>query len=592
MRTFKKITIPGLMILLVMAVFHSGCEESAPLSIDPVVLETPFTFSPASGHPGQTVVITGTGLADVTSVSFSNRLATIVSKTNTEIRVTIPVGATTGKIRLVRPNSVTSSITEFRVDLVPIPNIISFTPAIVGRNQTVTITGNLLAEVDSVYVGALRATIGARTETTLSITTPAAMATGPIRMFYDFLTEFGFIQVREAVSATNLSLALPVINSITPDISALNVGTVLTIDGTMMDAVTSVRFGTIVATFTIVSPTRLTVTVPTGATTGRIILTVPDGTTQSATDFRVVLPVITNFFPQKGAEIAGGTRDITLSGTGFDLVTEARIGTTPVTIMAQTPTNITVRVPGNVTGVINLVTANGIVGTAIPFLITGDFWVVDFDRTFTPHRFTSSGWDWGASHGLTGSTNLVSVPSGGARGNFGSVTATFSGADGVWPRFWIRADGGGTQFFSPALTPHPGPDRFLLYTSSSVGVFLEFDLNLSTVPIQMVDAQGNVRVKLALAAFGGDTPWGYAVMLNVPADPATWTSFRINTNTMGGGGTDVVLFSAAVPPLGTARWIPNRNRIFGFVFVDARNNPALAGQNLTLNIDNVRFRIE
>jgi len=573
------------MVLLVMAVFVSGCEESAPLSIDPVVLETPFTFSPASGHPGQTVVITGTGLADVTRVSFTIREATIISKTNTEIRVTIPVGATTGKIRLVRPNSVTSSITEFRVDLVPVPNIISFTPAIVGRNQVVTITGNLLAEVDSVYVGALRATIGARTETTLSITTPAAMVTGSIRMFYDFLTEFGFIQVREAVSGTNLSLALPVINSITPDISALNVGTVLTIDGTMMDAVSAVRFGTVVATHTIVSPTQLTVTVPAGATTGRIILTVPDGTTQSATDFRVILPVITSFFPQKGAEIAVGTRDITLSGTGFDLVTEARIGTTPVTIMGQTPTNITVRVPGNVTGVINLVTANGMVGTAIPFLITGDFWLVDFDRTFTPQRFTSSGWDQVAAT----TQALTSIASGEARGNFGSTTVTLGGDD-VWPRFWIRADGAGTAF--PGTTAaHAAPDRFLLYTSSSVGVFLEFDLNLGQVPAEMV-VDGNVRVKLAIAGASGDSPWGYAAMLTVPADPAVWTSFRINTNTMGGGSSSDVIFSATAPPLGTARWNPSRNRLFGFIFVDARNNTALLNQNLTLNVDNVRFRIE
>jgi hypothetical protein len=411
------------------------------------------------------------------------------------------------------------------------------------------------------------------------------MVTGSIRMFYDFLTEFGFIQVREAVSGTNLSLALPVINSITPDISALNVGTVLTIDGTMMDAVSAVRFGTVVATHTIVSPTQLTVTVPAGATTGRIILTVPDGTTQSATDFRVILPVITSFFPQKGAEIAVGTRDITLSGTGFDLVTEARIGTTPVTIMGQTPTNITVRVPGNVTGVINLVTANGMVGTAIPFLITGDFWLVDFDRTFTPQRFTSSGWDQVAAT----TQALTSIASGEARGNFGSTTVTLGGDD-VWPRFWIRADGAGTAF--PGTTAaHAAPDRFLLYTSSSVGVFLEFDLNLGQVPAEMV-VDGNVRVKLAIAGASGDSPWGYAAMLTVPADPAVWTSFRINTNTMGGGSSSDVIFSATAPPLGTARWNPSRNRLFGFIFVDARNNTALLNQNLTLNVDNVRFRIE
>ena len=587
MRTHKKISFPGLILLLVLAVFAAGCEQSAPLSIDPVELTAPFAFAPASGHPGQIVAITGTRLADVDRVAFSTRVARIISKTNDEIRVEIPVGAASGRIKLIRPNSVVSSITEFRVDPVPMPNVIGFTPTIVGRNQPVTITGNLLDQVDSVYVGTLRAAITAQTPTTLSITTPAAMLSGPIRLYYDFLTEFGFIQVREAVSATELSLALPVINSITPDISALDIGTVVTIEGTMMDAVTLVRFGTINApAFTIVSPTRITVTVPAGATTGRIILTVPDGTVQSAADFRVTLPVISNFFPQKGAELAGGTRDITITGTGFDRVTEARLGTTPVTIMAQTATNITVRIGGSMTGPINLLTANGIVGTGIPFIITGDFWLVDFDRTFSPQRFTSSGWD------QVNATvqSLTAVPSGDARGNFGRTTATLGGGD-VWPRFWIRGDGGGTAF--PGTTAaSAAPDRFLLYTSSSQGVFIEFDLNLGRVPAEMVDAQGNVRVKLAIAAGAGDSPWGYAVMLTVPADPNTWTSYRINTHTMGGGGTDAVIFSATAPPLGTARWNPSRNRLFGFIFVDARNNTALAGQNLILNVDNVRFRIE
>ena len=586
MRTHKKITIPGLIMLLVMAVFATGCEQSAPLSIDPVELETPFTFAPASGHPGQTVAISGNGLANVERVSFSTREARILSKTNEEIRVEIPVGALTGRIKLIRPNSVTSSITEFRVDPVPVPNIIGFTPAIVGRNQAVTITGNLLDQVDSVHVGTLRATITGQTATSINITTPAAMVSAPIRLYYDFLTEFGFIQVREAVSATQLSLALPVINSITPDIGTLDVGTIVTIEGTMMDAVTLVHFGTINAPFTIVSPTSLTTTVPAGATTGRIVLTVPDGTAQSSSDFRVNLPVISNFFPQKGSEIVGGTRDITLTGTGFDRVTEARLGATAVTILAQTATNITVRIGGSQTGPINLVTANGIVGTGIPFIITGDFWLVDFDRTFSPQRFTSSGWDQVNATVQA----LTSVPSGGARGNFGSTTATLGGGD-VWPRFWIRGDGGGTAF--PGTTAaHAAPDRFLLYTSSSQGVFLEFDLNLGRVPAEMVDANGNVRVKLAIAAAAGDSPWGYAAMLTVPADPNTWTSYRINTHTMGGGGTDVVIFSTTAPPLGTARWNPSRNRLFGFIFVDARNNAALAGQQLILNVDNVRFRIE
>ena len=47
-----------------------SCEKSAPLSIDPIVIEAPFTFTPTHGSAGTAVTIAGSGLNDVQKVSF------------------------------------------------------------------------------------------------------------------------------------------------------------------------------------------------------------------------------------------------------------------------------------------------------------------------------------------------------------------------------------------------------------------------------------------------------------------------------------------------------------------------------------------
>jgi hypothetical protein len=64
-------------------------------------------------------------------------------------------------------------------------------------------------------------------------------------------------------------------------------GTVVTINGTGLMQATRVAFNGTSASFTVVSDIEITATVPTGATTGKIVVTTKGGSTASAASFTV-----------------------------------------------------------------------------------------------------------------------------------------------------------------------------------------------------------------------------------------------------------------------------------------------------------------
>jgi len=77
----------------------------------------------------------------------------------------------------------------------------------------------------------------------------------------------------------------PTLTSFTP--SSGPVGTSVTITGTGLLQATKVTFNKISATFTVNSDTQITATVPTGATTGKIVVTTKGGGVTSTTNFTV-----------------------------------------------------------------------------------------------------------------------------------------------------------------------------------------------------------------------------------------------------------------------------------------------------------------
>ena len=78
----------------------------------------------------------------------------------------------------------------------------------------------------------------------------------------------------------------PSITSFTP--TSGNIGTSVTINGTNFTNASAVKFnGTSAVTFNVVSSTQMTATVPTGATTGKIAITTPNGTGVSNANFSI-----------------------------------------------------------------------------------------------------------------------------------------------------------------------------------------------------------------------------------------------------------------------------------------------------------------
>jgi uncharacterized repeat protein (TIGR03803 family) len=70
---------------------------------------------PASGNVGAAVNILGTNLTGATSVSFNGTAATFTVVSSSQITTNVPVGATTGEVRVVTPSKTLSSNLRFRV---------------------------------------------------------------------------------------------------------------------------------------------------------------------------------------------------------------------------------------------------------------------------------------------------------------------------------------------------------------------------------------------------------------------------------------------------------------------------------------------
>ena len=79
-------------------------------------LPTLSAFSPNTGTVGSSVVLTGTGLTQTTSVTFGGgKLANFAVNTDSQITATVPVGAITGRITVTTKGGSVSTATAFKV---------------------------------------------------------------------------------------------------------------------------------------------------------------------------------------------------------------------------------------------------------------------------------------------------------------------------------------------------------------------------------------------------------------------------------------------------------------------------------------------
>jgi hypothetical protein len=189
----------------------------------------------------------------------------------------------------------------------PLPaTIAGFTPSGGGAGTFVTVTGTNLDDVTEVTFNGAAAAFTLVSATELTTTVPAGATTGPIAV-----TNSG----GTTSSASDFVVADPPgITGFSP--SSGSAGTVVTITGNHLGGATAVRFNGAAASFTVVSATQLSATVPAGATTGPIAVTTPGGTRSSLAFFTVAQPpTITGFSPTGGPI---GTL-VTITGTNLPL---------------------------------------------------------------------------------------------------------------------------------------------------------------------------------------------------------------------------------------------------------------------------------
>ncbi len=157
----------------------------------------------------------------------------------------------------------------------------------------------------------------------------------------------------------------PTVSTLTPASGPI-AGT-FTLRGSGFEAAQAVKIGATKATFTYVSPTELTVSVPVGATTGLVTVVSSGGTAVSSGNFTVVAPSVSSFAPataQMGATV-------TINGAGFAGATGVKFGTlAATTFTVVSPTSVTAVVPiGAVTGRLSVLAAGGIALSAANFTV-------------------------------------------------------------------------------------------------------------------------------------------------------------------------------------------------------------------------------
>jgi len=238
---------------------------------DFVVAPRITSLTPTSGIAGSTVVINGANFGPVISVTFANSVpASFRVDSAVKITATVPANAVTGKITVSAPLASASSA-SFQVK----PQVSGFDPSHGAPGDSVTITGTALSGATAVKFNGTAAIFTVDSWSQITAKVPANATTGTISV----TTAGG-----TATSVAVFTVA-PRITSFTP--TSGPPGTAVTVNGANFTGVTSVQFNLTEASFTFVSATKITATVPAGATTGKISVTTPAGAVTSATSFTV-----------------------------------------------------------------------------------------------------------------------------------------------------------------------------------------------------------------------------------------------------------------------------------------------------------------
>jgi hypothetical protein len=386
-------------------------------------------ITPSSGLPGNLVNIAGTNFGTTTgTVTFNGISATITNWTNTSIQTSVPTGATTGNV-VVTAAGVASNGVPFIVA----PYITNLSVTSGAVNTSVTITGTSFGTTQGTvtFNGTPATTITNWTDTSIQTSVPTGATTGNV-----VVTAVGV-----ASNGVPFTVA-PGITTLSPTSGV--VGSSLTITGTSFGTTQgTVTFnGTPATTITNWTNTSIQTSVPTGATSGNVVVTV-GGVASNGSSFTVLAtPGITNLSVTSGAV----NTPVTITGSNFG-TTQGTVtfnGTPATTITNWTDTSIQTSVPTGATTGNVVVTADGVASNGVSFTVAPGITNLSVTSGEVNTPVTITGTSFGTMTGtvtfngtpattITNWTNTsiqTSVPTGATTGNV-VVTAAGVASNGV-----------------------------------------------------------------------------------------------------------------------------------------------------------------
>ncbi|MEW2319360.1 IPT/TIG domain-containing protein [Streptomyces bauhiniae] len=219
-----------------------------------------------------------------------------------------------------------------------------------GGGTLVTITGTNLSGTTAVKFGGKSATsitnvsptqvtaVSPSGSGTVGVTvTTAGGTSNPIPFFY---------------------VGAPFKSGIGPVSGPLAGGNTVTLNGVGLSTATSVSFGGVTATPTVVSDTQLTVTVPAGAAPGPVgvSVTTAGGTNNGLSYTYVDAPTVTTVAPASGPT-SGGT-GVTITGTNLDTTESVTFDGTPAPFSVVNATTVSAVTPPGAAGAVDVVVTN------------------------------------------------------------------------------------------------------------------------------------------------------------------------------------------------------------------------------------------
>ena len=542
-----------LSFLLVVVAMLQGCTAAGngggtSPSTDPAPSIT--TLSQTSGPVGTSVIIAGAnfGAAQGTStVTFNGMTGKPASWSGTSITVPVPSGATTGNV-VVTVSGVASNGMSFTVTP-PVPSITALNQTSGPVGTSVIIAGANFGATQGTSTVTFNGTAGTPTiwsGTSITVPVPSGATTGNV-----VVTVSGV-----ASNGVSFTVTVPAPSITTLSQTSGPVGTSVIIAGANFGATqgtSTVTFNGTAGTPTIWSGTSITVPVPSGATTGNVVVTV-GGVASNGVSFTVTVPApsITTLSQTSGPV---GT-SVIIAGANFG----AAQGTSTVTFNGMTGkpaswsgTSITVPVPSGATTGNVVVTVSGVASNGVSFTVTVPApSITTLSQTSGPvgTSVIIAGANFGATQGTStvtfngtagtptiwsGTSITVPVPSGATTGN---VVVTVGGVASNGMSFTVTAP-------LPVITSSDT-------ASGTVGTAFSYQITGTNSPTSYsaLGLPTGLTVDTASGLISG-TPTGAALTFSatVSATNSGGTGSAPLTLTISGGGAGTVVSQPSTPPI-------------------------------------------